>query len=172
MADPYIGEIALFAFQFAPTGWAFCQGQTMGLAQNQALYSLLGTKYGGDGKTNFLLPHLGGRVPVHVGISQSQTQYSIGVAGGLESVALTAAQNPPHAHVFGAQTAAAANDRPVGDILAQTQKFNFFATPSNPVTLAADSVAPGGGGGAHENRQPFAAMNYCIAITGVYPMRS
>lgn len=173
MGDPYIGEIRLLAFNFAPRGWATCDGQTMPITQNQALYSLLNTIYGGDGRTTFNLPDLRGRTMIH----RSQT-YPEGVKGGTETVALTAAsQLPVHSHGLLASSAAGSTNAPGGNLLAAVadatnSKYAYATEKASPAAfLAPASLAPAGASAGHNNMQPSLVVNYCIALTGVYPPR-
>ena len=167
--DPYVGAIALYAFDYAPYDWAFCDGQLL-LAKNyDALNSLLGTQFGGDGKVNFALPDLRGRTPIHLG---TNTNNKTGIAGGAERVVLTTAQIPVHTHSLMAATTAATTAVPTNNSLAQGD-FPFYASASNPlVSMAAGSIGISGGNRAHENRQPSLVLNFCIALTGIFPRRS
>lgn len=166
MATPYLGEIRLFSFNFAPTGWALCNGTLLPIAQNTALFSLLGTIYGGNGTTTFALPNLQGRVPVHfdnVTIFQGQI-------GGASGVALTSSQMPSHAHPMYADSDIGTTNSPNGAVLAAAGRGgpNVWALPASLVAMAATSVT---GGQPHENRQPTLTLNYCIALAGVFPSR-
>lgn len=174
MAEPYIGEIRLFSFGYAPKGWATCDGQTINIVQNQALYSLLGTTYGGDGVTTFKLPDLRGRTTLH-----RSSAYQEGAAGGAETVALaTTAQLPAHTHLLAANTAAGSSNVPQGNLLAAVQdssgtKFGYAVAKAIPAaTLAPGSISSTGGSSGHNNMQPTLVINYCIALTGYYPPRS
>ena len=172
MSEPFIGEIRPFGFNFAPKGWALCAGQLLSISQNTALFSILGTMYGGDGKTTFALPDLRGVVPLHAGNGPGLTPRSVGETGGSESVTLNVAQIPAHNHV------ANANGGP-GNQYGATNNFwaadaaggKEYAAAGN-AQMAADALAPAGGGGPHNNLQPYLAVNYCIALTGIYPSRN
>ncbi|WP_022834971.1 phage tail protein [Salisaeta longa] len=166
MSEPFLGEIRLMSFNFAPRGWALCNGQILPINQNQSLYSLLGTTYGGDGRTSFALPDLRGRVPVHAGAG-----LSLGASGGTEAHTLTAAEMPPHAHAYGGQSNAATTDDPIGAVFAET-RTDFYASPDNRRSMAAGGVQQAGGGQAHTNMQPFSVVNFCIALRGLFPSRS
>jgi len=172
MAESYLGEIRLFSFGFAPNGWATCDGQTLAINQNSALYSLLGTTYGGDGITNFKLPDLRGRTMLHASAS-----YGEGVKGGAESVALAAtSQLPQHTHALAANSGPAGSNSPKNDVLATvagTTNFAYATAKASPAaTLAAGSLSPSGGSAPHSNMQPSLVVNYCIALTGIFPTRN
>ncbi len=179
MSDAYIGEIRLFPFDWAPEGWLPCDGRTLPIQSNQALASLLGSQYGGDGRTNFNLPDLRGRVPVSQGVNPkaaNPVNYAVGSYGGLESVALTAAQVPPHTHGVNAVNAAATTGAVVtasNVLLAQPPAAHALYAPSGTTTvaLAADSVSQEGAGAAHNNMQPSLVLNFCICTAGLYPPR-
>lgn len=166
MTEVYIGQIMLAGFDFAPRYFAKCDGQLLPINQNQALFSLLGTQYGGDGVTTFKLPDLRGRTPRGFGPSNP-----IGAIGGVESVALTSAQIPPHTHRF-AGTATAADARTPKDGLFATSGANLYATPGTQVTLSGNTVNSGGAGAPHGNMQPYRALNFCIALNGIFPSRN
>ncbi len=174
MSDPYVGEVRLFSFIFAPKGWALCNGALLAINQYQALFSLLGTYYGGNGVQNFALPDLRSRVPVHMGTAPSGT-YTIGETGGVENVTLLTTQMPGHIHNLLAVNAAGANPIPPANAsLAQSgtgTDARYAAGTSNLVSLAAPSIQPAGSGQPHSNIQPYLAMNYCIALTGIFPSR-
>jgi microcystin-dependent protein len=163
MSDPYIGEIRIVAFDFPPRGWAMCNGQLLSIASNQALFSLLGTAYGGNGVTTFALPDLRGRRPVHSGPG-----YALGQSGGTETVTLTSAQMPAHSHVPRA-AAAGTQNAPTGNVWAPLP--GGYATAPD-TTLAAACVTTVGGGQAHENMPPYTTLNFAIATTGVFPSHS
>lgn len=172
MAEPFIGEIRLFGFNFAPQGWATCDGQLLNVAQNQALYSLIGTTYGGNGSTNFNLPDFRGRTLLHANATHLE-----GKSGGSETVALSAtSQLPTHNHALMASSNPGNSNVPQGNILsavAETTNFAYATAKATPTaTLAAGSLSPAGGSGGHNNVQPSLTINYCIALTGYYPSRS
>jgi microcystin-dependent protein len=166
--DPYIGEIRLIAFNFAPKGWALCWGQLLPINQNQALFALLGTYYGGDGRTNFALPDLRGRVAVCMGQPPAGSEYLLGAAGGAETVALTTAQLPAHNHSVHAQSAAGAKRTPTRGFPAGG---GAYAADDN-VRMKAAMIGQTGGGEAHENRQPYLTLNYVIALQGIFPSQN
>ncbi|MDR3527382.1 MAG: tail fiber protein [Rhizomicrobium sp.] len=177
--EPFIGQIQPFAFNFAPKGWVMCNGQLMAISQNAALFSLLGTMYGGNGTTNFQLPNLQSRVPVHTGIGSTGTQYVQGSTGGTENVTLTLSQLPMHNHTFmGASTLGNKQQPTPGGALATPNKSgnpgdNYYASASSALTaLNPSSVLNVGGGGNHTNIQPYLVINWCIATTGIYPSRN
>lgn len=171
MADPFIGEIKLFAFNFAPRGWAECDGQTLAIAQNQALFSLIGTRYGGNGATTFNLPDLRGRVAMHQG-----NGHTIGEAGGEAEVTLTLAHMPgDHSHEILATAEAANALSPTGAVLAKTTSPVYItpAAKTQPTTLSPAAVGPGEPASQpHENRQPYTVLRYCIALQGLWPTRN
>jgi microcystin-dependent protein len=159
----YVGEIRMFAGNFAPSGWMFCQGQTLPISENDALFGLIGTTYGGDGQTTFCLPDLRGRVPIHSG---GTMQGALGQTLGDESVTLVSDQMPEHNHPFLATTAAANTGDPENQLLADVSPGTFYAESENPVFLAPAAVSATGGGEAHTNMMPYVALNYIIAIDG------
>ncbi len=168
MSEPFIGEICLFPYTYAPSGWAFCEGQIMQIAQNQALYSLLGTYYGGNGTTTFALPDLRGRVPVGCGQGPNLSNYSLAQQGGNENVTLTSNQIPPHSHLVAANTGDATDSSPANGVPAAG---GAYAKSSNATMNPTMIQGSGGSNQPHENRAPFLALHYCIALTGLYPTR-
>jgi microcystin-dependent protein len=173
MADPFVAEIRIFAGNFAPTGWALCNGQLLPISQNTALFSLLGTTYGGDGKTSFALPNLQGRAPMHPGQGPALSNRSLGESGGAESVALLPSEMPPHTHglSLAAVNAAATHPDPAGHLPAQTAEPGYCTT-GTPVDMAPNLLASTGGSQPHNNLQPYLALNFIIALQGVFPPRS
>lgn len=174
-SDPYLGQISMFAGNFAPRGWAFCDGQLLPISQNQALFSLLGTTYGGDGVTTFALPDLRGRAPIHAGNGPGLSNYPLGQRGGLEQVTLAISQLPNHAHT--AQVNATSpvgrgqgSDTPVNNFWAEGGSYS--ATSNATMSANAVTVQPTGGNQPHENRQPYATINYIIALQGTFPSRN
>jgi microcystin-dependent protein len=167
---PFLSEIQIFAFTFAPRGWAFCNGASLLISQNQALFALLGTTYGGDGRTNFNLPNLEGRVPMHVG-----NGHTIGEVAGEENHVLTTSEMAAHTHLARADAAVGnANAfNPQNAYPADTAPVLAYSSGSaNMVAMSPAMVTATGGGGAHENRQPFLTLNYCIALQGVFPSQN
>jgi len=166
MAEPYLGEIKIIGFGFAPVGWARCDGQILPIAQNQSLFSLLGTNYGGDGRTTFGLPDLRGRTPMHKGGG-----FALGQKSGQEGVPLTEAQLPSHDHPMRASDQAANTAEATGAALAQSAE-NVYAGSSPAAELSADSVGDTGSGQGHNNMQPFLTLYFIIALTGTFPPRN
>ncbi|MDD3229520.1 MAG: tail fiber protein [Oscillospiraceae bacterium] len=174
--DEFIGTIVAWPVAWAPQGWALCQGQTLNIAQYQALYSILGNIYGGDGRTTFKLPNLAGRVIVGVGQSDGTSNYQLGQTGGMETVVLSANQMPAHAHSIPASTNQASTNRPGGTaVLAKAENAGTGDECNVYKTGAADTaMAPTGSTGqnnAHPNIQPYLALNYIICLEGIYPPR-
>ena len=172
MSEPFVGEIRMFGFGFAPQGWALCNGQLLPISQNQALFSLLGTTYGGDGRTTFALPDMQSRVPVCQGQGPGLSSYAEGQAGGAETVTLAAAQMPGHTHPVKASSSAAGADQPGGRALARSANHIYTAEPDTNTVLNADMLGGTGGGQPHGNIQPYLAVNFCIALTGIFPPRN
>jgi microcystin-dependent protein len=176
MADPFVAEIRIFPFNFAPTGWAFCDGQLMPISQNTALFSLLGTTYGGDGKSTFALPDLQGSSPMHPGQGQGLSLRDLGQIGGAETITLLNSEMPAHAHGIGrASTAAGDSQFPENSVWAQAGAGRGAAAAyiAGPPTgkINPNSLAPTGGGLPHNNMQPYLTLNFCIALQGVFPQR-
>ncbi|MBI5913869.1 MAG: phage tail protein [Bacteroidetes bacterium] len=172
--EPLLGEIKLFAGNFAPRGWAFCDGQLLSISQNTALFSILGTTYGGDGRTTFALPDLRGRVPLHPGTGPGLSTYSQGEMGGMESVTLMVQELPPHSHSLNANAQNGNTSDPPGASLADTKGTDRDYMKSGEVNtqMSAQSIGSTGGGQPHENRQPYLAINYIIALQGIFPSRN
>lgn len=168
MSTPYIGEIRLVGFTFAPQGWAFCDGSTLSIAENDTLFSLLGTTYGGDGVSTFQLPNLTGRIPVHAGTGQSP--YVQGQTGGATTVTLNANQMPAHQHSVASQNGGGNSQTPAGNYFASTSPA-VYATPATYVAMGS-TVGAAGSSQPHDNMQPYLVMNYIISLFGVYPSRS
>ena len=176
MASPFIGQITMFAGNFAPRGWAFCQGQLLSIAQNTALFSILGTTYGGNGQTTFALPDFRGRVPIQQGQGPGLSPYSLGEQGGTEAVTLLQTQMPAHVHTaqssLNASTLAASDTVPTGNYLASD---NQYVNSTNAVMNAGAVVVTigiAGGNQPHENRPPYLAINFIIALQGIFPSRN
>ncbi len=175
MSEPYLGQVYLVGYPFAQRGFALCEGQLMAISQNSALFSLLGTLYGGDGRTTFALPNLAGRVPIGQGSGPGLSTYQMGQTGGTESTTMTVQNMPAHTHgaTLHAESAAAAGTDPTGQLLAQGQ---FYAAPGRSANVALSqesiTVANTGGGLPVANMQPFLVMNYEIALQGIFPSRS
>ncbi len=172
MSDPFVGEIRMFGFGFAPQGWAPCNGQLLPINQNQALFSLLGTTYGGDGTTTFALPDMQSRVPVGQGQAPGLSSYVEGQAGGAETVTLAATQIPGHTHPVKASSSAADSSQPEGRALARSASHIYTAKPDASTVMNADMLGDAGGSQPHENIQPYLAVNFCIALAGIFPARN
>lgn len=170
-SEPFIGTIKYFGFNFAPRGWAQCDGQLLAISSNNALFALLGTTYGGDGRTTFALPDMRGRLPVHFGQGPGLSNRPIGQRGGAEQVTLTANQ-AGHSHALRGTTGEGNQTVPTGHALAQDGTDNTYRNETPTVAMAADSLLPTGGGQAHENRSPFLTVNCNIALFGIFPSRS
>lgn len=172
MADPFIAEVRPVGFNYAPSGWAFCQGQTVAITQNTALFSIIGIFYGGNGTSTFQLPNLQGRVPLHQGQGPGLTARVVGETGGTTAETLSPAQMPTHTHAPACSTGAANNAEPTGDVWAADLGGGLNYAPAGAAQMAADAFQPAGNGQAHTNLQPTLAVNYCIALQGVFPPRS
>ncbi len=164
MATPFLGEIKIFTFNFAPRGWALCNGQILPINQNQALFSLLGTTYGGNGQTTFALPNLQGRMPVHVGGG-----IPLGQSGGAETETLLPAQMPGHSHAVKCSSNAGSATDPSNAYWAVTPGSAYGAAPN--AAMAPQAIAATGGGQPHNNMPPYLALNFCIALQGIFPAR-
>jgi len=167
--DPFVAEIRIFPFNFAPKGWAWCDGQLLPLSQNTALFSLLGTTYGGDGKSNFALPDLQGRAPMHPGQGPGLSLHDLGETGGTETVSLLESEIPAHSHTLRAVMEDGERPSPSGRYLARGT--NLYLAPVNLSNMVAETLAPAGGDVPHNNMQPYATFYFCIALQGVYPPR-
>jgi microcystin-dependent protein len=161
MADPFLGEIKIMSFNFAPKGWAMCNGQFLPINQNQALFALLGTTYGGNGQTTFALPNLRTRVPIHRG------KHTLGQAGGEHAHTVIAAELPAHTHVAQGSSLNANQPSPLNNILASAN--NAYASPANLVAISPTTVTNAGGSQPHENKQPYLTLTFCIALQGIIP---
>jgi microcystin-dependent protein len=170
--DPFVGEIRMFAGNFAPKGWALCNGQVLPISQNTALFSLLGTNYGGDGRTTFALPDLQERVPLHAGSGPGLSRYDLGERFGQASVALTLNEIPGHAHSLRATGSVTTGAAGSGVVLAPTSTgAPIYRTPGKLTSMDAASIAPVGGGQPHNNWQPYLVVNFIIALQGIFPPR-
>ena len=169
---PYIGEIRMFAGNFAPNGWMFCEGQLLPIAQNDALFTLIGTTYGGDGQSTFALPDLRSRVPIHQGTGPSGITYQMAEAAGVEEVTLTVQQIPAHTHAMLASSANASTGNAQNNVLAQTPTADFYSGDPPDAALAANSITPVGGSQPHTNAQPFLCINFIISLFGDFPSQT
>lgn len=173
MSEPFLGEVRMVSFNFAPRGWALCDGQILPINQNQSLYSLLGTMYGGDGRTNFALPDLRGRAPIHFGEAEGGARHEIGQKGGEEVHTLSVDEMPQHGHAFNAAPAQGTTDIPqAGQALARSARDVYRDQATSLASLDPEAIANAGGGQAHENMQPFLVINFCIALQGLFPSRN
>lgn len=172
MADPFVAEIRIFPFNFAPKGWAWCDGQLLPLSQNTALFSLLGTTYGGNGKSNFALPDLQGSAPMHPGQGPGLSLHDLGEIGGSETVALLESEIPAHSHAMNTFNDVG-EDRTPGptEAIARSTGGLLFANPGPLVSMAPETLAPSGGSQPHNNLQPYLTFYFCIALQGVFPPR-
>jgi len=173
MSDPFVAEIRIFPFNFAPTGWAFCDGQLLPLSQNTALFSLLGTTYGGDGKSNFALPNLQGNAPMQPGQGQGLSLRDLGEISGVETITLLTSEIPVHSHALSASGEDANDDDPNAASWASSIGVPMYqpTTAGNIVNMAPQALAPAGGSLPHNNLQPYLTLNFCIALQGVFPPR-
>jgi microcystin-dependent protein len=164
MTDSYVGEIRIFAGNFAPAGWMFCEGQILSIAENETLFVLIGTTYGGDGESTFALPDLRGRLPLHQGNGTILAQTS-----GAEEVTLTTTQIPGHTHPLAASTQLGTANTPQGSVLAQQGSLNLYLEDAAAVALTPQAVAPVGGGQPHTNVQPYLCLHFIISLFGLFP---
>ncbi|WP_375445358.1 phage tail protein [uncultured Fibrella sp.] len=178
--EPFIGQICLFGFNFAPKNWAFCNGQLMSIAQNSALFALLGTTYGGDGVNTFALPDLRGRAALHFGSGPGLTPRQMGESSGSENVTLLSSQMPVHNHLLMVSAQIGTEASPTGNVVAtpigtvDTDGTNVSVKAYNPTpnsTAYPQAIGMAGSGQSHQNMQPYLVMNYCIALTGIFPSR-
>src|SRR5262245_14048242 len=175
MSNPFLAEIRILPFNFAPKGWAFCDGQLLPISQNTALFSLLGTTYGGDGKSNFALPNMQGNAPMHPGQGPGLSLHDLGETSGSDTVSLLESEIASHSHTLMGQGALGNRTTPAANAIARTSGSTPFVPSSgNPplVTMAATALAPAGGSQPHNNLQPYLTLNFCIAMQGVFPPRS
>lgn len=164
MTEPFLGQISLFSFNFPPKGWAQCNGQLLPINQNQALFSLLGTTYGGDGRSTFALPDLRSRVPLHF-----NGNHPLGQRAGEEAHTLTVNEIPKHSHNAIGSSAAADSPLSAGTLLGTTTAVNIYSDPSNLVAMSSSQIGANGGSQAHPNTQPTLVLNFCIALVGIFP---
>ena len=171
MSNPYVGEIRMFGGNFAPAGWAFCNGQLLPISENETLFVLIGTTYGGDGESTFALPDLRSRVPIHMGTDTFGNTYTLGENGGVEQVTLTTQQIPIHSHPLIASADLASAPDPAGNVLAQSRVagVDLYIEEGPVVNMATPSVTPVGGSQPHSNLQPYLAISFIIPLFGIYP---
>ena len=171
MADPFVAEIRIFPFNFAPMGWAFCNGQLLPISQNTALFSLLGTFYGGDGRSTFALPNLGGSAPIHQGQGPGLSLYDLGQQGGSDTVTLLESEIPSHSHALRGSSQLGDSPVPTNNSLA---RFNggYQTNTGALVPMAPQGLPPAGGDQPHNNLMPYLTLNFCIALQGVFPPRT
>lgn len=173
MADPFVAEIRIFPFNFAPRGWAWCDGQLLPLSQNTALFSLLGTTYGGNGKSNFALPDLQGRAPMHPGQGPGLSLHDLGETGGSDTVSLLESEIPNHAHAVRGTNNDADRRTPAGMSLGKPPRGTpYFSGAASLVSMSDSTLAPAGGDQPHNNLMPYLTFYFCIALQGVYPPRT
>lgn len=172
MSEPFVGEIRMFAGNFAPRGWAFCDGQLLAVSQNDALFSLFGTIYGGDGRTTFGLPDMRGRIPIHAGQGPGLSPRRLGSKAGAEKVTLTVNQLPSHSHTVNAVSTSATETGPgANETLAQSVGYDAYVPNQNPTSMNAGNVSNIGGSQSHENEMPYLCVNFIVALFGIYPSR-
>ena len=176
MTDQFIAEIRIFAGNFAPTGWAFCNGQLLPISQNTALFSLLGTTYGGDGQSNFALPNLQGKAPLQQGMGPGLAGYALGQTAGSANVTLTQTELPSHTHPIASNDGIGDVDNPVGNVWATAHSGKtplplYSANTTNPPAMSPQAVASAGGGLPHNNLPPYLVLNFIIALQGIFPPR-
>lgn len=167
MSSPFVGEIRMFAGNFAPVGWAFCQGQLLPISENDVLFNLIGTTYGGDGQNTFALPNLASRIPVHVGPG-----FALGQAAGAESVTLTTSQIPAHSHVPASTDTVGNQASPAGGVWAALGSGTIYTDPPANTAMAASALNPSGGSQPHDNMVPFLCVNFIISLFGIFPSQT
>ena len=172
MAEAFLGEIRLFGFNFAPAGWAMCNGQLMSIAENTALFSLLGTTYGGNGQSTFALPNLQSRVPIHVGQGPGLSPYVLGQPGGTENTTLTSQQMPQHNHTVNVVGSGGNSDTPKGSVLAKTSVTSYSTSAPDGSTMNANMISFAGNSQPFSIIQPYLTVNFCIALQGIFPSRN
>jgi microcystin-dependent protein len=171
--DPFVAEIRIFPFNFAPKGWAFCDGQILPISQNTALFSLLGTTYGGDGKSNFALPNMQGSAPMHPGQGPGLSLHDLGESGGSDTVSLLESEMTAHSHGWTASNQDGTDQSPVAELFAGgVGGISMYAAPASITQLASNALTPAGGDQPHNNLMPYLTLTFCIALQGVYPPRT
>jgi len=173
VGQPFVGEIRMFGGNFAPAGWMFCQGQTLPISENDVLFTLIGTTYGGDGQETFQLPDLQGRAPMHAGQGPGLSQnYQLGEKAGVESVTLSVQQIPSHNHPLLGSTGNGAQANPSNNVLASSTLVKYFAQETADAQMAANSIGPVGGSQPHDNMQPYLCISFIISLFGVFPTQN
>jgi microcystin-dependent protein len=169
MGEPFVGEIRMFGGNFAPAGWMFCDGQLLPISENETLFNLIGTTYGGDGQSTFALPDLRGRVPLHAGTGQDGITYTLGESLGVETVTLTTQTIPIHNHSYIASQAIGGQANASGNVNPQSASIDWYIQDTPSVNMAANAITPTGGSQPHENLQPYLGINFIISLFGVFP---
>jgi microcystin-dependent protein len=173
MSEPYLGEIRMFGGNFAPAGWAFCAGQLLPISENEALFQLVGTTYGGDGESSFGVPDLRGRIPIHAGQGPGISQnYQLGETGGIESVTLTVSQIPNHTHTLIGNSDIATDPTPTNDLLSTSSLLTPYVGIAPDAALAANAISTSGGSQSHDNMMPFLCVSFIISLFGVFPSQT
>ena len=172
MPEPYIGEIRMFAGNFAPAGWMFCEGQTLPISENDALFTLIGTTYGGDGQETFNLPNLQSRIPIHMGAGPDGTTYQLAEMAGTEQETLTTQQIPVHTHNLLASAAGGLINTPGGNITGESAAVKIYLEDTPSLAMNPQAISPVGGSQPHENTQPFLCINFIISLFGVFPTQT
>ena len=167
MAQPYVGEIRMFAGNFAPAGWMFCEGQLLPISEYETLFNLIGTTYGGDGQSTFALPDLRGRIPLHFGQG-----FTLAETGGVETVTLTVSQTPAHSHPFLGSTGGANDANPGNNVVAQASTFNPYLNVAPSVAMAPQSISSTGGSQPHTNFHPYLCVDFIISLFGIFPSQT
>jgi microcystin-dependent protein len=171
MGQPFVGEIRMFGGNFAPAGWAFCNGALMAIAENDVLFQLIGTTYGGDGEATFGLPNLNGRVPMHQGTSKGTT-FIVGENAGTESVTLTTQQMPTHSHPFLGSNSVANDPNPTNNTLGESSAISLYQSEAPTLPMAASAIGAAGGNQPHENMQPYLCISFIISLFGLFPSQT
>jgi microcystin-dependent protein len=171
MSEPFVGEIRMFAGNFAPRGWAFCDGQLLAVSQNDALFSLFGTIYGGDGRTTFGLPDLRGRIPIHAGSGPGLSPRRLGAKAGTEKETLTVNQLPSHTHPLIATTSSGTDNSPSGKVTGESPSIDLYFEGDRNQNMAASAITSVGGSRSHTNLAPFLCIHFIVALFGIYPSR-
>jgi microcystin-dependent protein len=172
VSSPFIGEIRMFGGNFAPAGWVFCNGQLMPIAENDALFTLIGTTYGGDGQETFGIPNLQSRVPIHAGTGSDGVTYTLGEMAGTEAVTLTTNQMPAHPHALLANSGAATDPNPQNDVMAEQLAVSAYQSQAPTAPLAPASIGSAGGNQPHANLQPYLAISYIMSLFGIFPSQN